>query len=184
VLHVVEDDFLFAQARQVVGPFPGGRRDRAKAMLKERDLQAGVCEDATTMPLDDSDSVRISIAHKPAREDPDRDPRRRAVDESRDCLQFLRGKLRGPETDQVGLRSVGVGALRADQIIASDRKRLEALDARPARLGRHALQVEHPARAGGGERRSQPLEVLLRAAKAAEEWEAVACLLDGAYTGQ
>src|SRR5439155_15070280 len=83
-LHVVEDDFLLAQARQVVGPFPGGCRDRAKAMLKERDLQAGVCEDATTMPLDDSDSVRISIAHKPAREYPHRDPRWRAVDESRD----------------------------------------------------------------------------------------------------
>src|SRR5207247_4854810 len=167
-------DFLFAQARQVVGPFPGGRRDRAKAMLKERDLQAGVCEDATTMPLDDPNRLRICFAHKPAREYPDRDPRWRAVDESRDRLQLFCGKLRGPETDQVGLCSVGVGALRADQIIARNCNRLEALDARPARLGCHALQVEHPARAGGGERRSQPLEVLLRAAKAAAEWEAVA----------
>src|SRR5207247_10790530 len=100
-------------------------------MFEERDLPASVREDTTTMPLDDPNRLRIRFADDPAREDPDRDPRRRAVDESRDRLQFLRGKLRGPEADQVGLRSVGVGALRADQIIASERALLRRRDARP-----------------------------------------------------
>src|SRR5881397_1560185 len=39
--------------------------------------------------------------------------------------------------------------------------------------------MEHPARAGRGQRRAQPLEVFLRGAKAAEEWESVAYSLAG-----
>ena len=46
-------------------------------------------------------------------------------------------------------------------------------------LRRHAFHVEHSARAGRRERRSQPLEVFLRAAKALEERESVAHSLAG-----
>src|SRR5207244_4306241 len=119
--------------------------------------------------FDYPDGVRIRIAHNSAREDPDRNPRRRSVDELRDPLQLLGRKLRGPETDQVGLRAVGVRPFCGDQVLLSNRDRLEALQTRLAGFRCHALQMEHAARTGGGKRGSKPLEVSLGGAKTAEE---------------
>ena len=143
-------------------------------MFEESDLEARVCKDTTAVPFDDPDGLWIRIAHDPAREDPDRDPRRSAVDESRDRLQLIRGELRGSNANQVGLSPVTVRPFHAHEVVARDRDRFETLDVRPVGLRRHALQVEHSARSGRGERRCQPLEVLLRPAKAAEEGESVA----------
>src|SRR5207245_1743806 len=180
----LEDDLLPRQGRQVVRPFPRGRCDRPESVLEQRDLETCVRKDPTATAFDYRNGIWIRIAHDPTREDPNRDPRRRAVDEPPNLSELVRGELRGPEANHLGFSPVGVRPFRGNQIFLGNRDRLQALHTRAPELGRYALQMKHRTGAGGGERRAEPLEVSLSPAEAAEERKAVAHSLSGDESDQ
>src|SRR5207302_4488241 len=94
---VVQDDLLLAQTRQVIRPLAGARRDRAEAVLEQRDLQAGVREDTSSMSLDDPDRLEVRIPYGPACEDPHGNPRGRALHTVGDLAHFVICQLRRSE---------------------------------------------------------------------------------------